>query len=139
MIKIENVEVVGLEPAIRGMRNPKDSFSRSDSYIGAVENEDGSINWEEQRYYMGENDHNLAMQLVKGGPVHAKFRRMINVYVDITAPLYWWSEFDTYKVGTVANSCSKMHRLLSKPFEMSCFSFDKLVGYKKKSNNLFQR
>lgn len=76
------------------------------------------------------NDHDLMMRLAKAGPEHAKYRRMIVVYADVTAPLYWWAEYDTYKVGTVANSCSKMHKLLHKPFETSDFSFDKLPGYR---------
>ena len=131
MIKIENVEVVGWEHAIRGMRNPKNSWDRIDSSV-SVDFHTG-IDKIDDRYIeidVGPNDHELMMKLAAGGPVHAKYRRMIVVYLDITAPLYWWSEFDTYKVGTVANSCSKMHKMLAKPFEMNDFSFDKLPGYK---------
>ena len=118
MIKLENTEVVGWEAAIRGMRNPMNSWAKSDSY----ETDNNCI--------VGENDHDLMMRLAKAGSVHAKYRRMIVVYVDIVAPMYFWSEFDTYKVGTVANSCSKMHKMMVKPFEMNDFSFDKLPGYK---------
>lgn len=138
MIKIENVDVYGFEAAIRGMRNPMNSWDRSDSYwccedcphVGngtepAIECNDG-----EYGYCIGVNDLKLMQSLAKAGNDHGKFARMIKVTMDITAPLYWWSEYDTYKVGTVANSCSKMHRLLSRPFEMSDFSFDKLPGYK---------
>lgn len=119
MIKIENVQVVGWEPAIRGMRNPKNSWHLMDSqysddceFCGAEE------------YLVGENDHDLMMRLAKGGPVHAKYRRMIVVYLDITAPLYWWKEFDTYKVGTVANSCSTMHKIQAKEITVDDFSLE---------------
>ena len=126
MIKIENTEVFGWDAAIRGMRNPMNSWHKSDSfYNGAIDVIDGTPD-----YCVGEEDLNLMRKLTKSGDDHAKFLRMINVTCDITAPLYWWSEYDTYKVGTVANSCSKMHKLLAKPFEMSDFSFDKLFGYK---------
>lgn len=148
MIKLENYEVLGWEHAIRGMRNPMNSWEKADStYCGDYETCDDCpayVEDDDNRRYcgayrgelpgdpiiIGENDHKLAMKLANGGPVHAKYRRMITVYVDITAPLYWWSEMDTYKVGTVANSCSKMHKMLDKPFEMGDFSFDKLPGYK---------
>lgn len=122
MIKIENTEVIGWEHAIRGMRNPKNSWGRSDSRY-----------WEESAAYpldeseIGPNDHDLMMRLAKGGPVHAKYRRMITVYVDVTAPLYWWKEFDTYKVGTVANSCSTMHKIHAKEFTIDDFSHDHLI------------
>ena len=119
MIKIENTEVVGWEHAIRGMRNPKNSWDRSDSTASTQAVEEG---W----FDIGPNDHKLMMNLAAGGPVHAKYRRMITVYVDITAPLYWWKEFDTYKVGTVANSCSTMHKIHSKRFNISDFSIDHL-------------
>jgi uncharacterized protein (UPF0248 family) len=127
MIKIENVEVTGLEHAIRGMRNPYDSWDKSDSVFTL----EGNAN--KQRFEItcdvGENDLTLMKKLAKAGTDHRKFMRMIVVYADITAPMYWWSEYDTYKVGTVANSCSKMHKLLARPFEMNDFSFDKLPGY----------
>lgn len=122
MIKIEHVISPSPEQmkfVIEGMRNAKNSWEKSDSefkYGG--------------KYEIGVNDWTLMQKLAKAGTDHRKFMRMIPVYARITAPLYWWSEFDTYKVGTVANSCSKMHKLLSKPFEMSDFSFDKLPGYK---------
>ena len=119
MIKIENTEVVGWEHAIRGMRNPKNSWAKSDSEMGALDVVEGCG-------YLGPNDHQLMMSLAKGGPVHAKYRRMITVYLDITAPLYWWKEFDTYKVGTVANSCSTMHKIHAKKFELSDFSTEHL-------------
>lgn len=116
MIKIENVEVYGWEAAVRGMRNPKNSWSKSDSVFNSL---DGHP-------HLGSNDMKLMKTLRNAGTDHRKFLRMIVVSLDITAPLYWWAEFDTYKVGTVRNSCSKMHKLLEKPFEMNNFSFDKL-------------
>lgn len=125
MIKLENHEVMGWEHAIRGMRNPKNSWEKSDSNWRYLY-EEGAVDGE----CIGPNDHELMMKLVKGGPVHAKFRRMITVYVDITAPLYWWKEFDTYKVGTVANSCSTMHKIHDKEFELSDFSTEHLIGKK---------
>ena len=147
MIKIENWEVVGWEPAIRGMRNPKNSWEKSDSEYcidGCDDCDNFSVCntnfepyfkrfWEEDpgdtNYAIGPNDHKLMMNLASGGPVHAKYRRMITVYVDITAPLYWWKEFDTYKVGTVANSCSTMHKIHAKEFELDDFSHEHLTDY----------
>lgn len=134
MIKIENTKVVGWEPAIRGMRNPLNSWARSDSAFTELasvdilndEDEVEQMSVEFDALGIGPNDHKLMMALAKGGPVHAKYRRMIHVYVDITAPLYWWKEFDTYKVGTVANSCSTMHKIHSKPFEVDDFSVEDL-------------
>lgn len=129
MIKFENTEVVGWEAAIRGMRNPMNSWEKSDStfrptmslYIknGELEN---AVNTQS----LGKNDLDLMMRLAKAGTEHAKYRRMIVVYVDITAPLYWWKEFDTYKVGTVANSCSTMHKIAEKAFERKDFSIEHL-------------
>ena len=119
MIKFENTWTTGWDPAIRGMRNPKNSWHLSDS-VNIT-----SIN---DNYHIGDKDLDLAMRLVKGGPVHAKFRRMIKVYVDITAPLYWWKEFDTYKIGTVSNSCSTMHKLTAKELELDDFSHEHLTG-----------
>ena len=119
MLKIENVSTFGWKAAIRGMRNPKNSWAQIDS---AVVNGNGFV--------VGNNDYDLMYRLASAGTDHGKFMRMIVVALDIVAPLYWWSEYDTYKVGTVANSCSKMHKLLYKPFEMSDFSFDKLPGFK---------
>lgn len=129
MIKLENTEVLGWEHAIRGMRNPKNSWDRSDSSWIDFENwncghgvPDGMGN----AFVIGKNDHKLMVNLASGGPVHAKYRRMITVYVDITAPLYWWKEYDTYKVGTVANSCSTMHKIHAKEFTLEDFSCEHL-------------
>lgn len=122
MIRIEKTEVVGWGAAIRGMRNPMNSWDKSDSlWNGEFNFFDGNPNWE-----IGPNDLNLMMRLATGGPVHAKYRRMITVYCDITAPLYWWKEFDTYKVGTVANSCSTMHKIHAKEFTLEDFSHEHL-------------
>ena len=135
MIKIENVEVMGWEHAIRGMRNPKNSWDKSDTVYGTYwGNIDGHKCFDNDGFTLGNNDFDLMKRLRNAGTDHRKFMRMITVYLDITAPLYWWSEYDTYKVGTVANSCSKMHKLLAKPFEMTDFSFDKLPGYKDEIN-----
>lgn len=114
MIKLEKTRVVGFEEAIRGMRNPMNSWDRMDSYTDGDE------------FVMGVKDFDLMKKLAAGGSVHAKYRRMVVVYVDITAPLYWWKEFDTYKVGTVANSCSTMHKIAEKEFEFSDFSWEHL-------------
>lgn len=139
MIRIENVDVVGWKTAIRGMRNPMNSWENSDSgyckdtlacHTCKENRNDCKKNIDSHKFIIGPNDLDLMKRLRNTGTDHRKFMRMITVYVDITAPLYWWSEFDTYKVGTVANSTSKMHKLLSKPFEMSDFSFDQLFGYK---------
>ena len=130
MLKIENFEVVGWEHAIRGMRNPKNSWERSDSlFFDDTEGHLCNIGQGVELDFMelGPNDHQLMSSLAKGGPVHAKYRRMITVYLDITAPLYWWKEFDTYKVGTVANSCSTMHKIHAKEFELSDFSWEHLL------------
>lgn len=113
MIKIEHTEVMNLEGAMRGARNPLNSWDRSDSSYD-----------EKGRYILGENDLNLAVRLCRAGCDHRKFIRQILVSVDITAPIYWWKEFDTYKVGTVANSTSTMHKIHSKKFELSDFSCD---------------
>ena len=120
MIKIENVETYGWGAALRGMRNPKDSWERSDSkfYIDL----DGRGDLPE----LGHRDLELSTILAKGGPVHAKYRRMIIVYCDIVAPLYWWKEFDTYKIGTVSNSCSTMHRIHVRPLTLDDFAHDQL-------------
>ena len=120
MIKLENFSVYGLAEAIHGMRNPKNSWAKSDSTIAYAA--DG-----EKYFKLGETDKKLAMALSAGGPVHGKFKRMITVYVDITAPLYWWKEFDTYKVGTVADSCSTMHKIQEKEFEPIDFSTEHLL------------
>ena len=127
MIKIETIEISGWEAAIRGMRNPMNSWEKSDS--GRIEEyiNNSSDLIDSSGYFIGPKDMELAMKLVKAGPVHAKFRRMIVVWVDVTAPLYWWKEFDTYKVGTVANSCSTMHKIQEKEFVLDDFSHEKLI------------
>ena len=136
MIKLENYEVVGWEHAIRGMRNPMNSWDKSDSKLVTQTLVDreiapgvNSLEWTPCKPYtsLGPNDHELMMKLRNAGTDHRKFLRMITVYVDITAPLYWWKEFDTYKVGTVANSCSTMHKIHSKEFELEDFSVDSWV------------
>ena len=119
MIKIEKTEVYGWEAAIRGMRNPMNSWEKSDSKWDGFGDADG--------YCVGDNDHDLMMRLAKAGSVHAKYRRMITVTCDITAPLYWWKEFDTYKIGTVANSCSTMHKIHAKEFTLDDFSFERTL------------
>lgn len=137
MIKIENTEVMGWEHAIRGMRNPLNSWDKMDSHdctcdCPMVEGiQEPSIECkkalEKSAFCVGENDYDLMMRLAKAGPEHAKYRRMIVVYADVTAPLYWWKEYDTYKVGTVANSCSTMHKIHSKQFELADFSHEHLT------------
>lgn len=132
MIKIENVEIMGWEPAIRGMRNPMNSWDKSDSYFCPEGSENCSVcecNHTKKcidGFLLGKNDYQLMLKLAKGGSVHAKYRRMINVYCDITAPLYWWKNFDTYKVGTVANSCSTMHKIHERELTMDDFSHEHL-------------
>ena len=116
MIIIKNDKVMNFEGAIRGARNPLNSWDRMDSFYD-----------EKGNYVLGENDLSLAMRLCKAGSDHRKFIRQILVSVDITAPMYWWKEFDTYKVGTVANSTSTMHKIHSKPFELADFSVDHLT------------
>lgn len=118
MIKIENTEVYGFEAAIRGMRNPMNSWSRSDSNFKTIIRDNGKY----AEDFIGDNDLKLMRQLAKSGPVHAKYRRMITVTCDITAPMFWWAEFDTYKVGTVRNSCSKMHKIHSQELLNEDFS-----------------
>lgn len=119
MIKIEKLETTGWEHAIRGMRNPMNSWNKSDTFYYCYPKD-------EIPHKIGDNDLKLMKKLVKAGTDHRKFMRMITVYVDITAPLYWWKEFDTYKVGAVCNSCSTMHKITEKPFEMNDFSFEHL-------------
>lgn len=131
MIKIENTEIVGWEAAIRGMRNPLNSWEKSDSKwysIGIPTSNPAAINdkYLSQKYCIGDNDLDLMKRLRNAGTDHRKFMRMITVYVDITAPLYWWKEFDTYKVGTVANSCSTMHKIHAKEFTLDDFSCEHL-------------
>lgn len=126
MIKLENTITPSSDQwraIIRGMRNPKNSWDRSDTEY--LYNPWGD---HEQKADIGPNDHKLMTQLASGGPVHAKYRRMITIYVDITAPFYWWKEFDTYKVGTVANSCSTMHKIADKEFTLNDFSYEHLLS-----------
>lgn len=137
MIKFENTEVVGWETAIRGMRNPMNSWEKMDSgygcdkdrcdicrHLGFME----ECHEKNQNYIIGPNDLDLMKRLWNAGTDHRKFMRMITVYVDITAPLYWWKEFDTYKVGTVANSCSTMHKIAAKEFTLEDFSTEHLYS-----------
>lgn len=141
MILIENAQIMGLEPTIRGMRNPMNSWAKSDSgpclthgpeHCKDCPYPEGTCSADEadlsNYIIIGPNDLDLMLRLAKAGSVDGKFRRMIAVYVDLTAPLYWWKEFDTYKVGTVANSCSTMHKIHSKPFTMDDFSCEHLLG-----------
>lgn len=131
MIKIENVNVVGFEETIRGMRNPMNSWDKSDSgwTTDGLSEKDIFIEEDPEGWWqlkVGPNDQDLMLRLATAGPVDAKYRRMLIVYIDITAPLYWWKEFDTYKVGTVANSCSTMHKIHSKEFTLDDFSHEHL-------------
>ena len=115
MLSVKNAEVMNFKNAIRGARNPMNSWARSDSYFD-----------DEGNFILGENDLSLAVRLRKAGSDHRKYLRQIFVTVDITAPMYWWKEYDTYKVATVANSTSTMHKITSAPFELSQFSCDKM-------------
>lgn len=134
MLKIENFKVLGWEHAIRGMRNPMNSWEKSDSRsCGTCGDCDICIDYDNcpfdhdgHKFVIGPNDLDLMMRLRNAGTDHRKFMRMITVYLDITAPLYWWKEFDTYKVGTVANSCSTMHKIHAKEFTLEDFSCEKL-------------
>lgn len=131
MLKIENTEVLGWEHAIRGMRNPMNSWKKSDSEFDREPrnyfDEDDMPCTDLRRFVLGSNDLALMTRLRNAGTDHRKFMRMILVYVDLTAPLYWWKEFDTYKVGTVANSCSTMHKIAAKRFERDDFSHEHLM------------
>ena len=127
MIKLENVGLASpeqLEFIIEGMRNPMNSWEKSDS-----EKEFTNAKWPEEMFILGENDHSLMQRLSNAGTEHRKYMRMMPVYVRITAPLYWWKEFDTYKVGTVANSCSTMHKIAEKEFTLEDFSCDHLTEF----------
>ena len=147
MLKIKNAEVVGWEHAIRGMRNPMNSWEKSDSRVVDCDGECASCDAYElvsddlcmvplgEHVVIGSNDRELMTKLAKAGTDHRKFMRMISVYLDITAPLYWWKEFDTYKVGTVANSCSTMHKIAEKEFTLEDFSHEHLVGIAKDDLN----
>lgn len=133
MLKIENTEVIGWEHAIRGMRNPKNSWEKSDSnwrYVAPAQRENHILASysDDSEFWIGPNDADLMNRLRNAGTDHRKFMRMITVYLDITAPLYWWKEFDTYKVGTVANSCSTMHKIAAKEFTPEDFSHEHLLN-----------
>ena len=121
-MKFENTEVWGFEHALRGMRNPKNSWNKSDSYY-EYDNQRDCVT-KDANFVIGENDMTLAQALIKSGSEHRKFMRQIFVSVDITAPLYWWAEYDTYKVGTVANSTSKMHTITNNSITLDCFEID---------------
>ena len=120
MIKVENIDVWGFKHSVRGCRNPLNSWAKSDSYF------EDEIDVNAKAFSIGENDLNLMKKLYKAGTEHRKYLRQIFVAMDITAPLYWWKEFDTYKVGTVANSCSTMHKIAAKEFELDDFSHEHL-------------
>ena len=129
MIKIEHIEIWGFAHAIRGMRNPMNSWDKSDTIYGEYHGKDENGNDIIVKYdapQIGTNDSDLMRRLFMGGTEHRKFMRQIFVSMDITAPLYWWKEFDTYKVGTTANSCSTMHKLMAKPFDIFDFSVDQM-------------
>lgn len=135
MIKIENMDIFGFESAVRGMRNPMNSWDKSDSIFGCSEkldtkclNPNGYLLCENcPRLFIGNNDLELMKKLVSSGTDHSKFMRMIHVQTDVTAPLYWWKEYDTYKVGTVADSCSTMHKIMENEFTVEDFSTEHLV------------
>lgn len=130
MIKIENVETWGFEHAVRGMRNPLDSWDKSDSYTTHIENPQ-TLNTADFQFVLGENDLALMRKLYKSGPEHRKYLRQIFVSMDITAPLYHFKEFDTYKIGTVANSCSTMHTIHKRDMTMDDFSTEHLDEWSK--------
>ena len=135
MIKVENIDIWGFEHAVRGMRNPMNSWNKSDSYYCAYKADCSDCKYHEfpnichydSDYIIGENDLDLMKRLYKAGTEHRKYLRQIMVSMDITAPLYWWKDFDTYKVGTVANSCSTMHKIHAKKFTLDDFSHEHLI------------
>ena len=129
MIDITNTKIFGYEAAIRGMRNPMNSWDKSDSGCGCSHEYEIFGNCDLCDKYIGKQDYNLMLKLSKAGTDHAKFMRYINVTLDINAPLYWWKEFDTYKVGTVANSCSTMHKIHEKEFTIEDFSTEHLLPH----------
>ena len=128
MLKIENDQVMGWEHAVRGMRNPMNSWDKSDSEEGLGDEYGDCRFCNIGKFFVGINDLELMKKLCRSGTDHRKFMRMITVYLDITAPLYWWKEFDTYKVGTVANSCSTMHKVHDKEFTLADFSCEHLMN-----------
>lgn len=125
MLKTEHTKVCGWEPAIRGMRNPMNSWDKSDSYSTHIENPE-TLNTAEFEFFVGDADHKRMMSLARLGSDHRKYMRMIVVYVDVTAPLYWWKEACTYRIGTTMNSCSTMHKLHEKPLTLKDFSHEYL-------------
>ena len=135
MIKVENIDIWGFEHAVRGMRNPMNSWNKSDSYYCAYKADCSDCKYHEfpnichydSDYIIGENDLDLMKRLYKAGTEHRKYLRQIMVSMDITAPLYWWKDFDTYKIGTVANSCSTMHKIHAKEFTLDDFSHEHLI------------
>lgn len=128
MLTIEKTKTYGWEAAIRGMRNPMNSWKKSDTVYGTYWGDiDGHKCIDDSGFTIGKNDLSLMKRLAKAGTDHRKYLRMITVYCDITAPLYWWKEFDTYKVGTVANSCSTMHKIQDKEFMLDDFSYEHLI------------
>lgn len=127
MIKLERTSVMNMDNAIRGMRNPMNSWDRSDSYSTHIENPE-TENTAHFAFFMGDDDLDLALRLVRSGSDHRKFMRQIFVSVDITAPLYWWKEYDTYKVGTAANSCSTMHTICARPLTLEDFSAERITS-----------
>ena len=129
MIKVENISVWGFEHALRGMRNPLNSWNRSDSYSTHIEDPE-TLQTAKFEFFAGENDLDLMRRLYKAGAEHRKFLRQIFVSMDIVAPRFWFLEFDTYKIGTVSNSCSTMHTIMKKPFTLEDFSFDSAKEYK---------
>lgn len=126
MIKVEHIETWGFEHAIRGMRNPLNSWDRSDSYAGQPDAYENCRECTLGEFFIGKNDLTLMRKLYAGGQPHRKYLRQIFAVMDITAPLYWWKEFDTYKVGTTANSCSTMHKIAAKEFTFDDFSVEHL-------------
>lgn len=131
MLKIEKFVTMSPEQweiVIEGMRNPKNSWDKIDSYATHIEDPE-TLETADFAFFVGENDQKLMESLAKGGPVHAKYRRMMPVWITLTAPLYWWKEFDTYKVGTVTNSCSTMHKIHDKMFTPDDFSYEHLINY----------
>lgn len=130
MIKVENIEVWGFEHALRGMRNPLNSWNRSDSYSTHIEDSE-TLQTAKFEFFAGENDLDLMRRLYKAGAEHRKFLRQIFVSMDIIAPRFWFLEFDTYKIGTVSNSCSTMHTIMKKPFTLEDFSFDSSIPFSK--------
>lgn len=149
MIKIECIHTCNWEAAIRGMRNPMNSWDKSDSWFEGVDGShegyhkiDGTVSYEVPDHnddvFLGPNDLKLALQLAKAGTDHGKFLRQIIFSCDITAPMYWWKEMDTYKVGTVRNSCSTMHKIMSKEFVEEDFSWDQIIDYTDANVNDFK-